>query len=613
MTNRLTVEITAVDKATKVVNGINKSIGKAFRPFDDAKRSAGSFYKALGNNDLIKRPVWALEKAGQGVTMFASSFGMAENSVLGSTARVAAALGSIGGPIGGLLAGAAAAAGGIAAVGVRMAHAGMDITRTAKNLNIGTRELQEYRGAARLAGLETGSMDNALGALGTTLYDASAGINQTAAYALSYANISLRKTRDGAIDTTQAFRDIADVVHRMPNAIEQRKFTDMLGISEMLPLLREGSQKLDEFIAQVNRTGGVMGGELLQKHKQQEDAWNRTKQAIDGATTSVGNYLAGLFKLDAVAEKVSFTAGLLARKQQDQEKNKNAKPVWQRMLTFNMFDVWGMAGEAMRERYGKAPEAARSSSGKIDGGAVRALPNTGRSVSGKVGDDAARSAGDASQPRGLRANNPGNLRSWPGAGTAGGFAVFPTPEAGIAAMAKNLAAYQDQHNIRTISGIVHRWAPAADNNDERGYVASLTRQTGFAPDQALDLHDPKVLAPLIAAITKQENGRNPFSSEVIANAVQRAVGQPSEQVASTGGPASRPGDSAPRLLDVRGQGPDAIARAVADAVREGMAGANNDRPVRLEFVNMPKGLSVKTGGGLGQPLTGIIMAPGGVS
>lgn len=127
-------------------------------------------------------------------------------------------------------------------------------------------------------------------------------------------------------------------------------------------------------------------------------------------------------------------------------------------------------------------------------------------------------------PLGIRYNNPGNLRLWPGAAVgANGFSMFATPEAGIAAAAKNLMAYQDRHGINTIAGIVNRWAPASDGNNVPAYIASLTKQTGFAANQPLNLHDEKTLAPLLSAIIRHENGQQPYSQQQIEQAVKVQV------------------------------------------------------------------------------------------
>lgn len=550
--SKINVVITATDKATKVVNGVNKSISKAFRPYEDAKKSVKSFADALGRNALVAKPLWALEKIGKGVTTFGTAFGVAENSIVGGSARVAAALGTIGGPVGILAAGAAAVVGGTTAIAVSMANMGFNVARTAKNLNIGTTELQEYRGAAKLAGLETQSMDNSLLSLGSTLQEAQAGRNPLVAESLVRMGVNIHKTKDGAVDTLQALRDVSDVVSHMQDQNMARKLTDMLGVTELLPLLREGTGKLDEYRAKVHQVGGVMDQEVIQRNKEQAESWNQTKVAIDGAGVSVGNLIAKYLNLDNAAAITGRLAEAASKLGGPGGSLWNKIPLPPMMNPKGFFSLFDAASTGMgfwdRMRGGRAPEGPRSSSGKI-------------------GDESSQSAAGPNSPRGIRNNNPGNLRSWMGAGSAGGYATFSSPEAGITAMAKNLLAYQDRHGISTIGGIANRWAPAGDGNNPAAYAASLAKQTGFGSDQHLDLHDPHVLAPLISAITKNENGQNPYSPEMITQAVSVAM---------------------------KGSG-------------------DSERPINLVVHNVPAGMTIKPVRGLGQSTVGLAMAPGGMS
>ena len=114
-------------------------------------------------------------------------------------------------------------------------------------------------------------------------------------------------------------------------------------------------------------------------------------------------------------------------------------------------------------------------------------------------------------PRGLRTNNPGNLR--PG----GQFASYATPEAGLSAAANNLRRY-GARGWNTIDSIISHWAPANENNTA-AYIAAVAKDTGFSPGQTLDLNNPEVLKKLIAAITRHENGRNPYSDSQIQGAI----------------------------------------------------------------------------------------------
>lgn len=167
-------------------------------------------------------------------------------------------------------------------------------------------------------------------------------------------------------------------------------------------------------------------------------------------------------------------------------------------------------------------------------------PSLSPTVADGAGGDLASTDGTvagSSPERGLRLNNPGNLRKtdtpWQGEtlGSDPAFSGFATPEAGIRALGKNLLAYQDAHGINTVQGIVSRWAPATENNTS-SYVANVSRALGVAPDAAIDVHDPKTLTALTTAIIQQENGKQPYKPDTIQAGVNAALGVSSLPAAS---------------------------------------------------------------------------------
>ncbi len=89
------------------------------------------------------------------------------------------------------------------------------------------------------------------------------------------------------------------------------------------------------------------------------------------------------------------------------------------------------------------------------------------------------------------------------------FARFVSHEYGIRALALLLTTYQDRHGLRTIRGIVTRWAPGAENDTE-AYIAAVARRMDRHPRAELDLHRHEDLRPLVEAIIVHELGGNPY-------------------------------------------------------------------------------------------------------
>jgi len=114
--------------------------------------------------------------------------------------------------------------------------------------------------------------------------------------------------------------------------------------------------------------------------------------------------------------------------------------------------------------------------------------------------------------RGVRNNNPGNIRHDPNefyAGQTGvdkdGFRIFKTPAYGIRAMMIKLQKYDSEHGLNTIEAIISRWAPPVEN-DTAKYIHFVAKRTGFNPNQKLDLYDLQTLVELTNAIAKMDSG-----------------------------------------------------------------------------------------------------------
>ncbi|MGM0512987.1 MAG: hypothetical protein ACQER3_09915 [Pseudomonadota bacterium] len=137
------------------------------------------------------------------------------------------------------------------------------------------------------------------------------------------------------------------------------------------------------------------------------------------------------------------------------------------------------------------------------------------------------SGGSATDPVGLRNNNPGNLvktdNTWDGEVKGEGrFASFATPEHGLRALCKNLLTY-NKRGYTTVGQIIGRWAPP-NQNDTAAYTAAVSKALGVPADKPLDLTDINTLTALCASITQHENGGNPYSKEQITTGAMAALG-----------------------------------------------------------------------------------------
>lgn len=158
----------------------------------------------------------------------------------------------------------------------------------------------------------------------------------------------------------------------------------------------------------------------------------------------------------------------------------------------------------------------------IAGGALLGLfllANRARAASGSGGGSGQSVAnlsylGQTGLPRGMRNNNPGNIRksntAWKGkiSSTDNAFEQFSAYVWGIRAMIKNLQSYQRDRGLNTLTQLINTWAPAADNNDTSAYIRNVALSSGFSPTQSLNLSDKNTMRKLVRSMAVVENGRD---------------------------------------------------------------------------------------------------------
>jgi hypothetical protein len=141
-------------------------------------------------------------------------------------------------------------------------------------------------------------------------------------------------------------------------------------------------------------------------------------------------------------------------------------------------------------------------------------------------------------PRGIRNNNPLNIRlspdnRWQGRlsprlNSDGAFEQFQDPIMGLRAAAVLLIAHYDRRHLETIRKLVEVWAPP-NENDTEAYARCVAEESGFGIDEPLDLHDYRCLRPILTAMIRIENGRQPYTDAQIDAALVRAGVMPPQR------------------------------------------------------------------------------------
>lgn len=122
----------------------------------------------------------------------------------------------------------------------------------------------------------------------------------------------------------------------------------------------------------------------------------------------------------------------------------------------------------------------------------------------------------AIKPRGIRNRNPGNIEynpanNWDGqAGSDGRYAIFdPHPAGefvyGARAAAKLLRNYARKYGIRTIAGLITRWAPHSENPTD-AYIDNVAAAVGAPAYLPIDVEDDALLERMLVGMFRQEVG-----------------------------------------------------------------------------------------------------------
>ena len=123
--------------------------------------------------------------------------------------------------------------------------------------------------------------------------------------------------------------------------------------------------------------------------------------------------------------------------------------------------------------------------------------------------------------RGLRNNNPGNIRInddlfhgeiRPSKDKS--FKQFTTMAYGYRAMFKILSNYYKNYKLDTIRKIISRWAPPKENHTE-AYVKAVSDYAGIPADDPININDREQMIRIVAGMSMVENGGEANMPDVI--------------------------------------------------------------------------------------------------
>lgn len=344
-----------------------------------------------------------------------------------------------------------------------------------------------------------------------TLGDA-AGRNEAAMMGLDgiYADImkkdfasELQKTNKQQGELADMVDKSADSVHRLSNEFSRTWEIISMGGKAAFGTLSD-SLGLDKIAAKVN-----------DKLSKELPAWIQTEKNIWDQSHGVGDYLKNFFfKADEFQDAERYKRHLMddeqvqafLRKKYTKQKSVLDDEAEEGVSIVDDFDKKGFGEELARYRAAGSKAPAKPAQ-------TEAPPASGKMT------------------RGLRNNNPGNMRPVSrNQANDGAFTIYRTPEEGWGALGKQLKAYANA-GLDNVASIISKYAPSSENNTGayiQSVTANMSKRLGsdVGALTRLDLSDPRVLKALMQSITEHENFRGAsqyfegasFDKEVLAAA-----------------------------------------------------------------------------------------------
>lgn len=262
---RLAFVIDAVDKATAVVNRINRTVDRMTEPVRKVRASFNGLLQASRME------------------------------------RVQAAVGQLRERAGGMLAWGQGVAAGVAAITLAAGGAGFALKRTidqvdtmldqAKKLNVPIEMYQRLGYAAQLNGSSQEDMGSALQFISQNMVEAINGSKETAAW---FARVGISVDRLRKMNAVQVFEAIADKFAAVGDAggNAEKKIALMRALmgrsgAELKQTLDLGSAGLRKFYAEADRLGAVISGDAAEAMGDFNDEFDRASISVRGVMRAI--------------------------------------------------------------------------------------------------------------------------------------------------------------------------------------------------------------------------------------------------------------------------------------------------------------------------------------
>ena len=504
------------------------------------------------------------------------------------------------------------------------ADSGYKIDTTAKNISATTRAYQELTGAMIENGATRDSAESSVTGLYQRANDALNGRDDPFNALLAQMGVKISKTKEGMADVVKLMDDLNKAMLQQSPA-RQSVIAQVGQFSpELLNYLRQSTEQVQRLKDQAQRDGLIFSDKDVQNALAFRNQVNQISASWDGMLMKGQAWLGQApivqksfddasqimqhgFDAATVGSLMTWNSGgKQADRLRDAQKNDAFKKTlsWDEKLDLRLGYASGDLVKKLNSFYGPTDKA-RQLQNDVQGLYVQGPSSVEPPLSFNQPG-----SGNA---RGIRNNNPGNLRAAPNAvGNDGSFPIFSSANDGLAAMSRQLQLYGGRGN-NTPYGIIHTYAPSSENNTQ-AYINAVTKDTGFGTHDKLNLSDPAVLKRLMTAMIRHENGTQPYSEADIDSGINTSMTDPRWMVSqrsslSAGinqpGRGAEPNINAPLSASAGASGGGIDVKQVADVLSKVLK--DNKNEIELTLINGRTGERKKISGAGGKVTTAMPM------
>lgn len=344
-----------------------------------------------------------------------------------------------------------------------------------------------------------------------------AGRNEAAMLGLDgiYESIMKRDFAGELAKTNQQQGELADMVDRSADSVHKLSNE----FSRTWEIISTGSKAVFGTLTDVLGLDKALG-KVNDKLSNEIPAWLKAEKAIWDKSKGPGEYLKNFFfKADEFHDEERYRAHLMDEQQVEgylKKKHTKTRAVANDEAEEGVELIEDFDKKSYEEELARYKSAGRASvtTSPISASAPNPKPMPESEPAPKsappLTEHPAAPLPPAKMTRGLRNNNPGNMRPVSKASpNDGSFTIFSSPEAGWGALGRQLKGYANA-GLDNVASIISKFAPSSENNTG-AYIdvvtKAMSRSLGTNVDATarLDLSDARILKALMKAITEHEN------------------------------------------------------------------------------------------------------------